>query len=289
MTDVIEASHKTPKMLIADDDPAVVRLIAERCASVGFEVETASNGIQAMLRANRLHPDVLVIDVNMPKADGLSVCEHLLDPAKNSFDVVVVTGSQDPETVERCEGLCAFYAHKGSDFWNSLASALTEIFPGMADRIQELKIQPTGAKVRDRPRVLVVDDDADIQIFFASRLNKYGVEMLYAPDAVQGYRIACKEEPSVIICDYFMPDGDALYMLWRLRTTAATQNIPLFVLSGRQIDEPTRQNLMREICGHAGAARVFRKSFDTHELFGALQLFCGFEKKREASAGPLTS
>jgi CheY-like chemotaxis protein len=106
------------------------------------------------------------------------------------------------------------------------------------------------------------------------------VEMLYAPDAVQGYRIACKEEPSVIVCDYFMPDGDALYLLWRLRTTPATQNIPVLVLSGRSLDEPTRQNLMREICGHAGAARVFRKSFDTHELFGALQLFCGFEKKR---------
>jgi CheY-like chemotaxis protein len=280
MTDVIEAGHKPPKMLIADDDPSIVRLIAERCASAGFEVETASNGIQAMLRANRSHPDVLVIDVNMPKADGLSVCEHLLDPAKNSFDVVVVTGSQDPETVERCEGLGAFYTHKGPDFWNSLASALTEIFPAMADRIQELKIQSMGSKVRDRPRVLVVDDDADIEMFFSSRLSKYGVEMLYAPDAVQGYRIACKEEPSVIVCDYFMPDGDALYLLWRLRTTPATQNIPVLVLSGRSLDEPTRQNLMREICGHAGAARVFRKSFDTHELFGALQLFCGFEKKR---------
>jgi len=278
MTDNIDATRTLPKMLIADDDPSIVRLIAERCAGAGFEVETASNGIQAMLRANRTHPDVLIIDVNMPKADGLSVCEHLLDPTKNSLDVVVVTGSHDPETIERCEGLGAFYTHKGPDFWNNLASALTEIFPRMADRIKELTIQSMDTKVRKRPRVLVVDDDVSIETFFSSRLRKFGVEMLFAPNAAQGYRIAWREEPSVIILDYFMPNGDALYLLSRLRTLPATANIPVFVISGRRLDDAVRQNLMREICGRPGAVRIFQKSFDTDELFGELQLFCGFKE-----------
>ncbi len=286
MTDIFDATHKLPKMLIADDDPSIVRLIAERCAGVGFEVETASNGIQAMLRANRTHPDVLIIDVNMPKADGLSVCERLLDPAKNSFDVVVVTGNRDPETIERCEGLGAFYTHKGPDFWNNLASALTEIFPGMADRIKQLTIQSIRTKVRKRPRVLVVDDDESMETFFSSRLGKYGVEMLFAPNAAQGYRIACREEPSVIILDYFMPNGDALYLLSRLRTMPATVNIPVFVISGRRLDETTRQNLMREICGRPGAVRIFKKSFDTNELFGELQLFCGFKESSLKESQP---
>ena len=43
----LEWSRKAPRMLIADDDPAIVRLLADRCASVGFDVETAANGIQA--------------------------------------------------------------------------------------------------------------------------------------------------------------------------------------------------------------------------------------------------
>jgi hypothetical protein len=42
----------------------------------------------------------------------------------------------------------------------------------------------------------------------------------------------------------------------------------------------TQHILRREICGRPGAAQVFKKSFDTDELFGALQKFCGFDKDR---------
>ena len=70
MMNTSEASDKAPRMLIADDDPAIVRLLADRCASMGFEVETATNGIQALVKANRNRPDVLIVDFNMPEADG---------------------------------------------------------------------------------------------------------------------------------------------------------------------------------------------------------------------------
>jgi CheY-like chemotaxis protein len=134
--------------------------------------------------------------------------------------------------------------------------------------------------------VLVVDDDADVGKFLSSRLAKRGVDTLYAPDAVQGYRMACKVEPSVIISDYFMPDGDAHYLLSRLRTTPATANIPVIVLSGGHFDQMTKDSLLREVCGHPGAIHVLRKAFDTYELFEVLQKFCGFEKEaRGAPAG----
>jgi CheY-like chemotaxis protein len=276
----LEWSRKTPRMLIADDDPAIVRLLADRCASVGFEVETAANGIQALIKANRSHPDILIIDVNMPEADGLAVCARLLDPTKKSLNVVVVTGGWEQEAIERCEGFGAFYVRKGPEFWKGLAVALIETFPRMTDRLKELLVHPTGAEARKRPRVLVIDDDPDIETFLTSRLGKRGVETLYAPDAPHGYRIACKEEPSVIISDYFMPNGDVHYLLSRLRTTTVTANIPVFVLTGRRLSEAVEQNMAREVCGHPGVARVFRKAFDTDELFGALHKLCGFESNR---------
>jgi DNA-binding response OmpR family regulator len=46
-----------------------------------------------------------------------------------------------------------------------------------------------------------------------------------------------------------MPNGDAQYLLTKLRTTAATEKIPVIILSGRQLDEVTLQVLSREICG----------------------------------------
>jgi CheY-like chemotaxis protein len=270
------SSIAAPRMLIADDDPSVVRLLADHCARMGFDVETASNGIQALLKASRVKPDILVIDVNMPEVDGLSVCAHLLDPDRPPVNVIVITGSRDPDTLERCEGFGAYYARKGSNFWSDLEAALLEIYPRMAGNIRQSPAN-TPPAVRRRPRVLLIDDDNDVNRFLTSRLEKCGLDVKYASDAQQGYRMACRDEPAVIVTDYFMPNGDAQYLLTRLRTTASTGKIPVIVVSGRQLNEVTIQSLRREICGHPGAAQILRKSQDTYALFETLKKFCGFE------------
>jgi CheY-like chemotaxis protein len=276
MTDAGELSGKVPRMLIADDDPAVVRLLADRCRNLGFDVETATNGVQALIKANRNHPDIMVIDVNMPEADGFAVCARLLDPIRESLNVIVVTGRRDAETVERCESYGVHYVRKGPDFWTGLVFALTESFPSMARRLNDSQFQPRRAETRNRPRVLVIDDDPSIGTFLTSTLDQYGVDTLYAPDASHGFRMACEEEPSVIITDYFIPNSDVYYLLGRLRTTVETANIPIFVLTGGQLSKTAEHDLVREVCGQPGVARVFRKASDTDELVGALQKICFF-------------
>jgi CheY-like chemotaxis protein len=270
-------SSMTPRMLIADDDPSILRLLADHCARLGFDVDTASNGIQALLKAGRFKPDILVIDVNMPEVDGLSVCAHLLDPERAPINVIVITGSRNLDTLERCEGFGAYYARKGPNFWNDLEAALAEIHPHMVSRIRQSSMRTSAPAVRKRPRVLLVDDDNDINLFLSSRLEKCGLDVQYAPDAQHGFRMACRDEPAVIVTDYFMPNGDAQYLLSRLRTEPATEKIPVIVLSGRQLNEVTVQSLKREICGHPGATQILRKSEDTQALFEALKKFCGFE------------
>ena len=271
------SGDKTTKMLIVDDDPSVVRLLADHCARMGFEVDTASNGIQALLKANRTKPDILVIDVNMPEIDGLSVCSHLLGPDRRPINVIVITGSRDPDTLERCEGFGAYYARKGPNFWNELEGALAEIHPRMAKGIRHASAGEAAPPIRRRPRVLLVDDDDSVNRFFSSRLEKCGIDVAYAADAPQAFRIACRDEPVVIVTDYFMPNGDAQYLLTRLRTTEETWNIPVVVFSGRQLNEATIQGLQRTICGHPGAAHILRKSNNTVEFFETLRKYCGFE------------
>jgi CheY-like chemotaxis protein len=276
MKDIFETREQTPKVLIADDDPAVVRLLADRCAKMGFKVETALNGVQLLVKARRDHPDLVIVDVNMPELDGLSVCTRLLDPGRKPLDVVVVTGSTDPETPERCESLGMYFGRKGPDFWKNIEAAIMEIYPDMEKRLAGMEAM--DAEVPQRPRVLVVDDDPDIEKFLAPRLDKYGVDTLFALDATQAYRIAVREKPSVIITDNYMPDGDAHHLLCRLRATPGTENIPVFVISGRPISDTEQQLLKRDVLGHPGVTQIFSKSFDTQQLFNALQRYCGFGK-----------
>jgi DNA-binding response OmpR family regulator len=124
--------------------------------------------------------------------------------------------------------------------------------------------------------VLVVDGDPDSGNFLASRLAKCGIDALYAADAWQACRIAAKEMPSIIIADSVMPDGDAEFLLRRLRAAPATAAIPVCVVSARRLSELEEHNLRREIAGWPGAAEILRKSFDTEELFATLRQYCGF-------------
>ena len=272
-------SSITPRVLIADDDPSIVRLLADHCARMGFDVDTASNGIQALLKASRTELDTLVIDVNMPEVDGLSVCARLLDPERTPVNVIVMTGSRNPETLKRCEGFGVYYTRKGPNFWDELEAALAEIHPDMADRIRQSAARAPAPAVRRRPRVLLIDDDNDINQFLSSRLEKCGLDVQYACDAQHGFQMACRDGPAVIVTDYFMPNGDAQCLLTRLRTEAATAKIPVIVLSGRELNEATIQSLKREIRGHPGATQILRKSEDTQALFEALKKFCGFESE----------
>ncbi len=72
-----ELTAVSPRMLIADDDLCVVKLLAEQCTRMGFQVETATNGFSAISKANKFKPDILVVDIHIPDIDGLSVCAHL--------------------------------------------------------------------------------------------------------------------------------------------------------------------------------------------------------------------
>jgi CheY-like chemotaxis protein len=276
---IFEHDERTPRILIADDDPSVVRLIADRCSLMGFEVETASNGTEALQRVRHGGIDTMIVDIQMPGLDGLSVCASVVETSSRPLHVIVATGSRDAEAVERCDSMGAHYLLKGPDFWRDLESALIEIFPAEAPGIKRSGLQTIRNSVPRRSRVLLVDEDPAMEGFIREELDKVGIDMLYATDAAQGLRVACREEPSAIVSEGLLPDGDAHYLLARLRTTPATRNTPFIVLSQRELNEAHEQRLTRGIGGFPGAAKILRKSADATELFAALQQFCGLGRK----------
>jgi DNA-binding response OmpR family regulator len=275
MTAVAEQSAPVPKALIADDDPGIARFLANRCRKMGFEVQTAANGLQAMIMAGRNRPDVLIVDINMPELDGLSVCARLLVPDRKAMHVIVITASSYPESTERCASFGGFHVRKGLNLWEGVQSALIEFFPDIKPPAGEADKSTLRVEWK-RPRVLVVDGDPDAALFLTSRLNKRGIDILAAHDAVQGFRMASKEEPSLIIADNMVPQGGANYLLSRLRTNEVTAGIPVIVMTAQRLDDTTRTILQRDISGRPGVALFLEKSFDTAELFAVIKKYCAF-------------
>jgi CheY-like chemotaxis protein len=276
MNDVIETNRRAPRVLIVDDDPAAVKFLTDRCVKMGLTVQVATNGLHALIMARQNPPDALIVDVHMPELDGLSLCSRLLDPHHVSMEVIVISGYSDPGASERCGSLGAAYARKGPELWATIQSALSGIFPGMTVETRDAA-KAEGPKMRERPMVLVVDDDPDVGKFLTSRLRKCGVDVLFATDGRRAYQIAVREKPSVILSDYFMPVANINFLLWRLRSTPGIDKTPVFAMSGSQLDRNTTETLMRGDFGQRGVEQIFRKPLNVDEVFPALQRYCAME------------
>jgi CheY-like chemotaxis protein len=81
------------RILVADDDPYLVRLIRENLELEGYDVTCAFDGAQAIHTVQERRFDLIVLDVNMPMANGFKVLEYLRTrPDTEKTPVIVVTG-----------------------------------------------------------------------------------------------------------------------------------------------------------------------------------------------------
>jgi signal transduction histidine kinase len=99
MTDPDPGSAR-PRALVVDDDP-VVRLLSSRALEeIGFEVEEASNGEEALKRTEAAPPDFMLLDLEMPGIGGLETCQMVRELLPDlELPIVIATGMTDDETV----------------------------------------------------------------------------------------------------------------------------------------------------------------------------------------------
>jgi two-component system response regulator MprA len=102
------ASNGLPTVLVVDDEPQVVWVIEFSLQGEGYETLTAHDGFEAMDQIERHHPDLMVLDVMMPRMDGWSVLEELEKlPVQDRPRVVMVTALASAVDRERAERLGA--------------------------------------------------------------------------------------------------------------------------------------------------------------------------------------
>ena len=85
------------KILIVEDSPSEMKLIKSLLDGRGFDIVTAEDGEQAIAQCNHHHPDLVLLDVILPKKNGFQVCRHIkTDPETMSTKVIIVS-SKDQE------------------------------------------------------------------------------------------------------------------------------------------------------------------------------------------------
>jgi class 3 adenylate cyclase/CheY-like chemotaxis protein len=89
-----------PRVLIADDNAANLRILRTRLTADGYEVVTAADGAEALSVAHEAKPDLILLDIMMPKIDGIEVCRTLKKQQNPSFiPIILVTAMADAKDI----------------------------------------------------------------------------------------------------------------------------------------------------------------------------------------------
>jgi DNA-binding response OmpR family regulator len=92
------------RVLVVDDEPDLLLLLEEHLRQEGYEVLTATTGMQAISRAREDHPDLILLDVMMPGVSGFDVCNILQDfPETAAIPIIFLTAVA--ETKRKVMGL----------------------------------------------------------------------------------------------------------------------------------------------------------------------------------------
>jgi adenylate cyclase len=92
--------HKPPRILIVDDNETNRDILATRLATQGYELKQAADGEEALIAARAHLPDLILLDVMMPKLDGVEVCRRLKgDPSLPFTPIILVTAKADSKDV----------------------------------------------------------------------------------------------------------------------------------------------------------------------------------------------
>ena len=164
----------TKKILVADDEPDILEIISYNLRKEGYEVFTASDGNEALDKARLHHPDLIILDIMMPKKTGVEVCQILRTQPEFTQTLIIFLTALSDEAVQ-IKGL-----ESGADDYVTkpvspkvLISRVNAIFRRIKQEPVENKRIRIGNFSIDPASYLVTIDDREVS------LAKKEFELLY--------------------------------------------------------------------------------------------------------------
>ena len=97
-----QTEAKPARILIADDNPQGVELLEAFLTGTDYEIRTAADGEETLRVVSDWHPDVILLDIMMPKISGFEVCKRIrANPATSDTVVLMITALDQPSDVDR--------------------------------------------------------------------------------------------------------------------------------------------------------------------------------------------
>lgn len=235
--DPVQKSDSTQKevstkkrILVIDDDPDAVYLLQESLNSAEFEVIGARNGSMGHQLARQFMPHAILLDILIPDKDGWQVL-HDLKSDERTADIPVI--------------LLTIVDKKALGF--RLGASAYLLKPLNPREVIDTLSRVTKQADRSHIHVLVVDDDPHIADMLLQILPSSEFDLRSANDGIAGLEAIAQLRPDVLLLDIMMPRMDGFGVIEQVRANPATQNLPIIVISAKELTDEESARLKESV------------------------------------------
>jgi len=210
-------------ILVVDDDPVARDIISRNLQRMGYCTVLAHGGEEGLRKARDLSPDLITLDIMMPEVDGWEVLRQLRDDRELADIPVIVTTILDDKNMG--------FALGATDFLNK---------PIRHEHLQRV-VQRYAC--RSGQEVLVVEDDANTRDLSTRLLTRDGWQVRTAANGREALDRIAEHSPNLILLDLMMPVMDGFQMLEEMRSNPEWADIPVVVMTAKDLSDADRKRL----------------------------------------------
>ena len=243
-------------ILTVDDSRAVRMIIKKAFKSYACDIQEAGNGVEGLAMAEKIQPDLILLDITMPVMDGVEMLTKLKsDRSLKHIPVIMLTAEAGRQTVMKIAKL-GIRDYIVKPFQESVllskVNRVVELRPAEEKRVIK--------KITDQINIVVVDDKPAIVQQFREKLSHLPWEIHGAASTGETLDICSKVTPDLIVISLSLPEKAGLSLIRILNSENKTKFLPIFgmVVKTDKEAQESAQNL--------GLTNIITKPIDFSDL-----------------------
>lgn len=266
-------NSQNTKVLIIEDEEVLLEVLQGKFKKEGYLVEAARDGAEGLIKVRSFRPDIILLDMIMPKLDGFQFLEKMQqDEAVKNIPVVIISNSGQPVEIERALKLgvkdyiikTEFDPQEVLDKMNkilnssqteqdkaNLSSSSKISGPVVVDNTEKPAVvspgreeqQNSSALDKEKACILIVEDDKFLRDLLVHKLEEKDYQTEVAIDGEEGYQKINQLKPDLVLLDLILPGVDGFEVLKKVHENSELVQIPIIILSNLGQQEEIEKGL----------------------------------------------
>lgn len=224
------------KIFLIEDDLVLQNVLKRKLELEGFSVRVAPDGEKALEALAEFQPDLILLDILMPKMDGIECLEKIKTNEKTrSTPVIIISNSGQPVEIEHLKNLGITDYLIKTDFEPS--EVVEKIRTALG--IKEPTTDTVSSLTDKKRKILIIEDDKFLRDLMEKKLTQSGYYVITAIDGEKGLRLLKTELPiDLILLDLLLPSISGWEVLEKITSDHKLKAIPVVLLTnlGEQSD-----------------------------------------------------